>query len=692
MKRTHLILLLIIALAAFLRLWQLNTLPPGLYHDEAYNGLDALSLVQGKTFPKFYEGWELYAEDAHDGELPTPTRWPLFFEGNYGREPLHIYLMALSVWLLGATPQAIRLIPALAGITAVWTTYLAAKSLLFYSQRDAKTKPPAESKPPGGWNLPEVGSAIPLLAAFFVAVLYPAVQFSRFGIRPMLFVPIETATVYFFWRGITQKKNRAAFLLAGFFLGLGIYTYAAARLFPLLFIIFVPIWFWRERPLAKHQWLNVSLMAGASLLTALPLLIFFIRTPYFFIFRIAYVANRGAGAVADKPWLTWLTNVGRVVRGLFWRGETNLRHNLSGRPYLDPIQAVLFILGVVRNGRFASKSNLRHIFLFIWLGVMLLPTILSGDAPHFGRMTGAVPAIAILMAMGLVWAWELFWRRWGAWLTEQRLQSLLAALFAAILLGTAAFTIRDYFGRYASHPELAAHFYLPDWQLGQFAAAQPSESTIYLSPTQEELATIYFALADPDRLQNYSGSGGVIPAGIANQPALYLLRPEETAVLQTLQSTFPEGSLLETPNDSFIAFGLPADAVRMGLAQETAVSFAQQISLIGWSATVEDEQLSVWLAWRAEQPLQLDYTAFVHLLGTDGQIVTQQDKPPAGHPTSDWRTGEIVLDHFVLPLPSLENPQTNPLTLQTGFYYLPTLDRLGKPFVLTPDLATLVNR
>ena len=44
-------LLVILALAAFLRLWQLDSFPPGLYHDEAYNGLDALSLLQGKTFP-----------------------------------------------------------------------------------------------------------------------------------------------------------------------------------------------------------------------------------------------------------------------------------------------------------------------------------------------------------------------------------------------------------------------------------------------------------------------------------------------------------------------------------------------------------------------------------------------------------------------------------------------------------------
>ncbi len=58
------------------------------------------------------------------------TRFPIFFEGNYGREPLHVYLMALSVFFLGATPFAIRAVPAAAGVLAVLTTFLAARALL----------------------------------------------------------------------------------------------------------------------------------------------------------------------------------------------------------------------------------------------------------------------------------------------------------------------------------------------------------------------------------------------------------------------------------------------------------------------------------------------------------------------------------------------------------------------------------
>ena len=246
-------LILALLLAGILRFWQLGEMPPGFYHDEAYNGLDALALLRGDTFPQFYEGWELYAQDAHAGNPPTPTRWPLFFEGNYGREPIHIYPMALSIWLFGATPATVRAVPAAAGVLAVWTTYLAAQAIFQNHKR-------------------EVAQIVPVLAAFSLAILFPAVHFSRFGLRAMVFVPVETLAVYFFWRGVNgagAQGRRGAreilwFAMAGVMLGLGLYIYAAARLFPLLFVLFVLFWFWQDRAALQRFWLPVGVMAGVS--------------------------------------------------------------------------------------------------------------------------------------------------------------------------------------------------------------------------------------------------------------------------------------------------------------------------------------------------------------------------------------------------------------------------------------------
>ncbi len=683
-------LLGIICLAAGLRFWQLDTLPPGLYHDEAYNGLDALSLLAGKTFPQFYEGWELYAQDAHAERPPTPTRFPVFFEGNYGREPLHIYLMELSIWLLGPTPFAIRAVPAAAGVLAVLTTYLAAWALFDVW------------RPTGGNNRLDP-KLVALFAALALAILYPAIHFSRFGIRPMVFVPLETLAVFCFWRGVKEETRRLRdwetrglgtaksllvsqspsllfwFTAAGFCIGLALYTYASARLFPLLFVLIAAYWWWQDRNGFRGMFRYWVVMGVVAVVTAAPLLLFFIRYPYFFVFRIAYVANRGAGVVEDAPVVTWLLNVGRVFRGLFWQGETHLRHNLPGRPYLDPIQALLFVVGV--GNALRRWRQPAAVFLLLWLVVLLLPTILSGDAPHFGRMIGVAPVVAILIGWAGVWLIE-----WAAKFMKGRgrtrmnadgVPSKVALLFVVLLFGLSLFWAgRDYFGRYASHPDLARDFYQPDWELGRYAAALPEETTIYFTPTQEEMATIFFAFSDPQRIRSYDGSMGLIPAGEVGVPVVYLVRPQATAHQAYLQDFFPDGKVQAT-EDNFVAFAIPADAPRLtGASEAPAVSWDDLISLVDWSLVQQAERLEVTLYWQALRPMETSYTAFVHLLDETGTLVAQRDRPPAGYPTAVWRPGEVVVDTFVIELPPDLPPGT--YRLQTGFYDPLTVARVGE--------------
>lgn len=647
-RRTYwpsLVLLLVIALAAALRFWRLGDLPPGLYHDEAYYGLDALSLLRGDAFPRFYEGWELYANDAHAQRPATPTRLPVFFEGNYGREPLHVYLMSLSIRLFGNTPFAVRAVSAAAGTLAVFTTWLAARAIF----------PPSNERP-------FRGELLPLLAAFSLAVLYPALHFSRFGIRAMTLLPLATLTVFAFWRG--WRGHSARWLaLGGFFAGLSLYTFAAARLFPLVFVLFGVYLFLIDRAALRERWRGLAAATAVAILTAAPLLLFFARYPYFFLFRMAYVANRGKGVVEDAPALTWLLNVGRVLGGLFWQGETHLRHNLPGRPYFDLVQSVLFLLGAVRGMRLWRKPE--YAFLLLWFGVMLLPSILSGDAPHFGRLSGAAPAAAILIASGGAWLAERIDRTASRpWITP----AVILALCAVSLM----LTTRDYFGRYAAHPDLARDFYLADWELGRYAA-QSTDATLFVSPSQEEVATIYFALGDPDRLRSFNGQDGLIPAGVPGLPALYLVRPTAEDTLANLQAYFPTGVKGE-PGDGFVPFHVPPDAERIRTEVSADADFDGIIRLLGYTVEREDGLLRVTLAWQSSAVAPIDYAAFVHLID-DGAPAAQSDRPPAGYPTSDWRPGEIIIDHFLIDLPA--DLAAGEYRLQTGFYDPATVIRLG---------------
>jgi hypothetical protein len=216
--------------------------------------------------------------------------------------------------------------------------------------------------------------------------------------------------------------------------------------------------------------------------------------------------------------------------------------------------------------------------------------------------------------------------------------------------------------------------------MGLFAASQGEKMDIYLSPTQEELATILFALEDPDRLRNYDGTGSLIPAGRLGTELLYLVRQSDIANLEQLRSIFPDG-VQGKAGEGFAPFYIPADSPRNPTENHTRFPFDRQISLVGWSKEFEDDQLLVTLVWQAATELDRDYTAFIHVIGEDGRLVAQLDRPPAGYPTSDWRSGEIVIDQFPLTLPD-DLSQDEEFIVNTGFYYLPTLERLGEAAVL----------
>ena len=95
---------LIVLVAAFFRLWLIDRIPPGLFGDEATDGLDALDVLAG--------------------------RGAVFFPANYGREGLHMWLVAGMFRLLGVTPLALRLPSAIAGILTAVATYWLGRELV----------------------------------------------------------------------------------------------------------------------------------------------------------------------------------------------------------------------------------------------------------------------------------------------------------------------------------------------------------------------------------------------------------------------------------------------------------------------------------------------------------------------------------------------------------------------------------
>ncbi|MCX7841204.1 MAG: hypothetical protein N2559_17335 [Anaerolineae bacterium] len=83
------------------------------------------------------------------------------------------------------------------------------------------------------------------------------------------------------------------------------------------------------------------------------------------------------------------------------------------------------------------------------------------------------------------------------------------------------------------------------------------------------------------------------------------------------------------------------------------------------------------LYWQSIAKIEKDYTVFVHLIDSQGNIRAQRDmQPRAGaYPTSIWDVGEIVRDEYVLDLPSGLAPGEYRLVI--GLYEYPSLTRVA---------------
>jgi hypothetical protein len=99
------------------------------------------------------------------------------------------------------------------------------------------------------------------------------------------------------------------------------------------------------------------------------------------------------------------------------------------------------------------------------------------------------------------------------------------------------------------------------------------------------------------------------------------------------------------------------------------------IGLTGYDLRRESGDLFLTLHWSSLASVGRDYTVFVHLLNSDGNVVAQADSPPVGgdYPTSLWAPGETIVGQRAL---DVEGLSSGVYELALGMYLLETGDRL----------------
>ncbi|MBX3081241.1 MAG: phospholipid carrier-dependent glycosyltransferase [Anaerolineae bacterium] len=82
-------------------------------------------------------------------------------------------------------------------------------------------------------------------------------------------------------------------------------------------------------------------------------------------------------------------------------------------------------------------------------------------------------------------------------------------------------------------------------------------------------------------------------------------------------------------------------------------TFGGLLRLDRYGTRIAEETVYVTLNWSAEQPTDMPYTWFVHLLDPAGNILAQQDRQPLGGyaPTTAWQVGSTSTDHLAFLIP-----------------------------------------
>lgn len=575
-----------------LRFHQLGAQPFGIYHDEAFYGLDAVSVTQG----------------AH----------PLFFPANNGREPLYIYILSLSVGAFGRTPFGLRLAEAFIGTLTIAASYALGRS--FFNKRTG------------------------LLAMWICAATFWALALSRISFRAGLLPLVIGLALAWGWRAWQQKSWGWA-VLGGVAYGLTFNTYTAARATPLALLLFAA---WQGLRYFKTLQTDPSLrrsilkIGGAYFLSALvvvaPLGLYALLNPSQVFAREEQVSIFQTDS--GSP-LFVLAKHSALGLGMFnIQGDFIARHNLPGRPVFDLVQSIFFCIGLFVIIRWAwppSKQPAAALVL-IWLGVTLLPTILAEDTPHFLRSIAMLPVLWLVPAVGLAQALNpAYFARWPA--------TLKTTLVAGSVLISTFWTSYDYFVRYLPLPLTGYYFESAATDLAQQLNNHPDFSNRIDDRLWDNFASLRFLIP------NRAGAASANRVQLAVWP--YEPQAVQQAVqalptpsqISARVGPLAQGDLETKPYSLYTLYwAQPAQP------EPVTAQFGPALQLRSTALTTQAGQIQVRLGWSLLTAVNVDYHVYVHVLNA-GELVAQWDGEPLQNQYHfTWlKPGDILDDEYLLP-------------------------------------------
>lgn len=404
-QNPRLVLLFILLFASFLRLWRLDTVPPGLFGDEVDVGYHAYSILQtgrdymGQFLPVY---------------VHSLAEW---------RAPLFIYSAVPTVAIFGLNEWGVRLPAAIFGTLGIFLIYLLGKKLY--------------------------GERIGLIAAFLLSIVPLHLHYSRAAFEVTLLLDLVIAGTLFF----LNARGTKGIVASAFLFALAPYTYSTAVVFMPLYVCLL-VFLFRETVSKKDLTL--------FLLTIFVIVIPFVQMTVFGSAsgRFSLLSVFGNDRIIDEINIERTETAGKFERFfhnkpiawgeviasnyvrsfspefLFVRGDPNPRHSVPGTGVFYWAYLPFLLFGIYKL--FSIQTQAKTVIVG-WLALAPLASSLTVDgANHATRLFLMIPPIILITAFGLVQFLEI----------KMQKRKLVLTLVCLFLFGNVAFYLHRYFVHY----------------------------------------------------------------------------------------------------------------------------------------------------------------------------------------------------------------------------------------------------